>query len=370
MGKSALTINKNHSSNQMLRSVRFFSGSIAASKNFGFIGLGQMGQHMARHIYNQLEPQDTLYVYDAVPLATDAFVEKYSTPEKASQLVPLKSLSLFVTDVDSQLDFIITMVPEGKHVKAVIQDLVLSYQKQPLLQPMTFLDSSTIDISTSREVHEFVKSTIPSFDFIDTPVSGGVAGARKASLSFMLSRETIEDVSPALTSLLNKMGKNIFACGPSHGSGLAAKLANNYLLAVTNLAVADSFQLANTFNLNLQQYAKLVAVSTGKSWASVDNCPIAGAYPKEYNLPADSGYEGGFITKLTKKDLVLATDCAAEYNRFLFLGDISRKWYLKACEREDLGSRDLGVLFEWLGQIEERNGEVVDTKTSEPLKIN
>lgn len=353
----------------MLRFTRAFSRSVPATANYGFIGLGQMGQHMARHIYAQLEPLDKLYVYDTAPAATQSFVETVTkqNPESKDQLVPLDSLPAFVTDVDAQLDYIVTMVPEGKHVKGVVQQLVEAYQKNPQSAATTFLDSSTIDIPTSIEVHEYVKKQLPAFDFIDTPVSGGVAGARKGTLSFMLSRQTQEDVTPELTKLLNFMGKNIFPCGTNHGAGLAAKLSNNYLLAVTNLAVADSFQLARLFGLDLQQYAKLVAVSTGKSWASVDNCPIPNVYPKESNLPADVGYEGGFITKLTKKDLVLATDCAESYNRFLYLGDISRKWYVEACEREDIGSRDLGVLYEWLGDLEQKNGEVVDTKTSKKV---
>lgn len=326
---------------------------------------------MAKHIYNSLKPLDKLYVYDVVPQSTKLFVESVTSenPSSKSQLVALSSVSDFVSNVDSQLDFIVTMVPEGKHVKGVVEELVLAYKANPSSAKTTFLDSSTIDIPTSIEVHEFVKKSLPSFDFIDTPVSGGVAGARKASLSFMLSRKTHEDVSPELTTLLNMMGKNIFPCGENHGSGLAAKLSNNYLLAVTNLAVADSFQLAKAFNLNLQQYAKLVAVSTGKAWASVDNCPIPGVYPKENNLPADDGYKGGFITKLTKKDLVLATDCARGADRMLFLGEISRKWYLKACEREDLASRDLAVLFEWLGDLEQKDGVVHDKKTSEDFEL-
>lgn len=355
----------------MLRFTRSFSRASVCSANYGFIGLGQMGQHMARHIYAHLEPLDKLYVYDTVPQATSAFVDTVTSqnPESKQQLVALDKISAFVNDVDSQLDFIVTMVPEGKHVKGVIQELVELYKNAPQHSTTTFLDSSTIGIPDSREVHEYVKRELPSFDFIDTPVSGGVAGARKASLSFMLSRKTHEEISPGLTKLLNYMGKNIFPCGDKHGAGLAAKLSNNYLLAVTNLAVADSFQLAKSFDLNLQQYAKLVAVSTGKSWASVDNCPIPDVYPKDANLPADDGYKGGFITKLTKKDLVLATECAQSADRFLYLGEISKKWYLKACEREDLGSRDLGVLFEWLGELEEKNGQVVDTKTSETFKI-
>lgn len=360
-----------HSQRKMLRFARSFSRSATVSANYGFIGLGQMGQHMARHIYARLEPLDKLYVYDTVPSVTSTFIETNTTqkPELKDQLVALDSISSFVDGVDSQLDYIVTMVPEGKHVKGVVEELVKSYKKNPHTASTTFLDSSTIDIPTSIEVHNYVKEQLPSFDFIDTPVSGGVAGARKASLSFMLSRKTHEEIDPSLTKLLNYMGKNIFPCGSKHGAGLAAKLSNNYLLAVTNLAVADSFQLAKAFDLNLQQYAKLVAVSTGKSWASVDNCPIPGVYPAESNLPADDGYKGGFITKLTKKDLVLATDCAASYDRFLYLGDISKKWYLKACEREDLGNRDLGVLYEWLGELQEENGKVVDTKTSEKFNL-
>lgn len=352
----------------MLRSLRSFCSSATHKANYGFIGLGQMGQHMARHVYNKLDAGDKLYVYDSIPEATKEFVEKNIDEKKPGRLIALHSLPQFVTGVDSELDFIVTMVPEGKDVRCIVNQLVECYQKQLVLLSTTFLDSSTIDIGTSREIHDFVKKSLPSFDFIDTPVSGGVQGARNASLSFMLSRESPRDISPALNTLLEKMGKNIFPCGRNHGSGLAAKLSNNYLLAVTNLAVADSFQLAKTFGLNLKQYAKLVSVSTGKSWASVDNCPIADVYP-ECKLPADVGYEGGFITKLTKKDLVLATKCAQENDRFLFLGDISKKWYLKACEREDLARRDLAVLYEWLGELEKVNGKIFDKKTSEKFDM-
>ncbi|KAI5956966.1 hypothetical protein KGF54_000585 [Candida jiufengensis] len=348
---------------------RQFSTTSTNLVNYGFVGLGQMGQHMAKHIYNNLEQDDQLYVYDSVPEATDKFVLGVTeeNPTNSLKLTKLPTLSSFTTDVDGQLDFIVTMVPEGKHVKSVVEEIITSY-KQNGYSPeykTTIIDSSTIDIPTSQEIHKYVKETIPEFDFIDAPVSGGVAGARKASLSFMLSRDTISDVSPALTTLLNKMGKNIFPCGSKHGTGLAAKLSNNYLLAITNIAVADSFQLAKTFGLNLQNYAKLVAVSTGKSWASVDNCPIPGVYP-DANLPADVNYNGGFITKLTRKDVVLATTSAEKFGRFLFLGDVGRHWYDKACERPDIANRDLAVLYEWLGDLKQaENGDIIDTKGGE-----
>lgn len=330
---------------KMLRSqIRRFSSTPSHLTNYGFVGLGQMGQHMARHIYNKLDPNDNLYVYDTVDKCSTAFYNDVTgkNPTNKGALKTLSSLSDFS---DKNMDFIVTMVPEGKHVKSVVEELVKTHKgdKKP-----TFIDSSTIDIPTSIQVHDTVKSS--GFDFIDAPVSGGVAGARKASLSFMLSRPTHESISPELTTLLKKMGSNIFPCGENHGTGLAAKLSNNYLLAITNLAVADSFQLAKSFGLDLQKYAKLVAVSTGKSWASVDNCPIKGVYP-ENELPADVDFAGGFVTKLTRKDLVLATESAKFNDRFLFLGDVGKYWYDEACKREDLANRDLGVLFEWLGEV-------------------
>ncbi|KAL6454164.1 LOW QUALITY PROTEIN: hypothetical protein SBY92_003625 [Candida maltosa Xu316] len=342
------------------RSVRQFSTKPALLTNYGFVGL--MGQHMARHIYNKLEPADKLYVLDVNPQQTKKFVENVTSQNAANadQLIPLDTLKDF-TKV--QPDFISTMVPEGAHVKSVITELVGHFKENynPNIKT-TFVDSSTIDIPTSREVHELVKESIPEFDFIDAPVSGGVAGARKGTLSFMLSRDTHADIDPKLTILLNKMGINIFPCGARHGTGLAAKLANNYLLAITNIAVADSFQLANSFGLNLQNYAKLVAVSTGKSWASVDNCPIPGVYP-DNNLPCDVNYEGGFVTKLTRKDVVLAVESAKANDRFLMLGDIGRYWYDKACERPDIATRDLSVLFEFLGDLKQaENGDVIDVK--------
>lgn len=340
-------------------SVRQFSSVGALRANYGFIGLGQMGQHMARHIYEKLDPNDKLYVYDVNGEGCSNTVETIvqAKPANKSLITQLHSIDSFVNKVESPLDYIITMVPEGKHVKAVVAELVENY-KAKSSPPVTLLDSSTIDIPTSIEVHQYVKQQLPSFDFIDAPVSGGVAGARKGTLSFMLSRPDYESIATPLNALLQKMGKNIFPCGDKHGTGLAAKLSNNYLLAVTNLAVADSFQLAKSFGLDLNHYAKLVAVSTGKSWASVDNCPIPGVYP-DNQLPCDVDYEGGFVTKLTRKDLVLATESAKKNGRFLFLGDLGKYWYDLACEDKKIANKDLAVLYEYLGGIDEEGGNKI-----------
>lgn len=330
---------------------RSFSTTTSWQKNYGFIGLGQMGRHMAKHIYTNLGAEDHLYVHDVSPTVTDEFLTTVKQLPSQCGVTKLNEVAQFGAQ---PMDFIVTMVPEGSHVSLVVQQLAQSAPKDPKITT-TIIDSSTIDIPTSIEINGFVKNSMPSFTFMDAPVSGGVAGARKALLSFMVSRATVEEVPADLAALLRTMGTNIFACGPHHGAGLAAKLSNNYLLAVTNLAVADSFQLAKSFGLDLHNYAKLVAVSTGKSWASVDNCPIPGAYP-DNNLPADDDYNGGFVTKLTRKDLVLARESAAKNHRFLYLGDVSKFWYDKACEGE-LADKDLAVLYKWLGEIEENQGK-------------
>lgn len=345
-----------------MRLIRTFSSSSKSLVNYGYIGLGQMGQNMARHTYSKLQQGDKIFVYDNVPAATAIFVDTVTKlhPENKDKIIPLTSLSEFPKQSEP-LDFIVTMVPEGKHVISVVTDLVSHYKAFPTSHPLTIIDSSTISIPESRIAEELVRKEIPHFEFIDTPVSGGVAGARKGTLTFMVSKPDNKDISPQLTTLLSYMGKNIFACGSSPGSGLAAKLANNYCLAVTNLAVCDSFQLAKVFGLDLKKYAEIVAVSTGKSWASVDNCPIPGVYP-EAQLPADVNYAGGFVTKLTRKDLGIAMDCAESYQRPLFLGETAKHWYDKACERDDMANRDLSVLFEYLGQIEKgADGVLVDT---------
>lgn len=349
--------------NMLRTSVRSLSASSRSLANYGFVGLGQMGQHMARHIYSKLDATDKLFVFDNVPQATTAFVENVTQlkPENKDKLIPLHDLAEFGA-TKQPIDFIVLMVPEGKHVKAVTQALAAGFKAAGnTSHNTTFVDCSTIDIASLAHCAEFIRNDIPTFEFIDSPVSGGVAGARNGTLTFMVSKAEKLDISPGFTTLLEKMGKNIFACGATPGSGLGAKLANNYCLAVTNLAVCDSFQLAKSFGLDPKKYAEIIAVSTGKSWASVDNCPIPGVYP-DNQLPSDAGYNGGFVTKLTRKDLVLAIESAELYHRPLYLGETSRYWYDKACEHNDLANKDLSVLYEYLGDIkEDAAGKLVDT---------
>lgn len=78
-----------------------------------------MGQHMARHIYAKLDRDDNLYVYDINPLASEKFINLNEQVKGSEGLKQLSSIESFVNEVDEQLDFIVTMVPEGNHVKEI-----------------------------------------------------------------------------------------------------------------------------------------------------------------------------------------------------------------------------------------------------------
>lgn len=316
-----------------LSTARFFSATPRPLATYAVVGLGQMGQHMLRHIHERLDAEDRLLVNDVNEGAIAATLEAVKPhPRQAASGASLAQIA-------KEADCIVTMLPEGKHVRGVVEELVKLRGKNS--RPLVISDSSTIDIPTSLALTEAMPFP---HEFVDAPVSGGMMGARDGTLSFMVGRSS--NSNPLLAKVWDAMGSRVFFCGKP-GAGLAAKLANNYLLALTNVATADSFQLARLLGLDMQTYAKIVATLTGKLWALDTNCPIAGV---REGVPSNVGYKGGFATKLTRKDLLLACGAAESVGQPLFLGAIGLEIYNKACERKELADRDLAVFYEWLGE--------------------
>ena len=173
--------------------------------NIAFIGLGNMGGPMA---INLIKAGHNVCVFDLSESAV-AQVVKEGASTKANAIDCVK---------DAQ--FIISMLPAGKHV-----DSVYLADKTGLINYITkgsiVIDSSTIDAATSRKVA--VALAQQGIDFVDAPVSGGVSGAIGGTLSFMVggSNEEFTQVEP----ILNEMGKNIFHAG-EHGAGQIAKVCN------------------------------------------------------------------------------------------------------------------------------------------------
>jgi 3-hydroxyisobutyrate dehydrogenase len=242
-----------------------------------------------------------------------------------------------------QQETTITCLPEPVHVKAVFgQILQTPLKAEGLSQEQLFIDCSTIDPSSSRSVADAVHSTQQG-RFLDAPMSGGVVGATAGTLTFMLGAPA--SYVDRAEKILLMMGKRVLHCG-EQGAGLSAKLANNYLLAINNIATAEAMNLGIKWGLDAKVLANIINVSTGKCWPSEINNPVAGVVE---GSPAGRGYSGGFGIGLMKKDLKLAIMAAQEAGARLELGDRAKEVYESAEQDERFKGKDFSVVYKYLG---------------------
>ena len=296
---------------------------------------------MAQNLRNALPKSDTLTLFDV-------------NPKSALQIQgPNVVIAESVGEVAMDSEVVITMLPEPKHVQGVYEEIVKALEAQPTSgSNKLFVDSSTIDVATSLKVAESVASIgDKTHTFVDAPVSGGTVGATNATLTFMVG---VSDASPAfgtsIEPVLTAMGKRIVACG-GPGLGLVAKLANNYILALTNMATSEAFQIAGSLGLDLTLFSSIVNSSTGQSWSSTVNNPVPGVLP---NSPASRDYMNGFGLALMRKDLGLALDAAEQAKLGLLLGEPAYVAYKKVeADDEYYKNRDMAVIYKYLADKKE-----------------
>ncbi|RPB19584.1 hypothetical protein L211DRAFT_859023 [Terfezia boudieri ATCC MYA-4762] len=292
-----------------------------------------MGYPMAQNLQRKLPPSDTLIVYDVRKEVVDRFVTEEKEGGRGSKVVGAKALEEIVDRADN----IITMLPEPQHVRGVYSTLVSSHKPTASsTSPKLFIDSSTIDITTSLQISKQIPPSLGTF--IDAPVSGGVVGATAGTLTFMLGAPP--SVLPQATELLSLMGGRILPCGPP-GSGLAAKLANNYLLAISNIAVCEAMNLGTRLGLDANVLKEVVNMSSGRCWASEVNNPLD---------KAKGDFKGGFGIGLMRKDLRLAMQAAEEVGAKLPFGEKTKEVYQRTEEEgRECKGRDFSVVYRWLG---------------------
>ncbi len=140
---------------------------------------------------------------------------------------------------------------------------------------------------------------------LDAPVSGGVAGAEAASLTFMAggTKAAFDKAKP----ILECMGKRIVHCGEA-GAGQAAKICNNMMLAVSMIGVCEAFVLAEKLGLSHQALFDVASSSSGQCWSLTSYCPVPGLVP---TAPSNNQYKPGFASALMLKDLKLAQEAAS-----------------------------------------------------------
>ncbi|MEB3034468.1 3-hydroxyisobutyrate dehydrogenase [[Mycobacterium] nativiensis] len=245
-----------------------------------FLGLGHMGGPMS---VNLVAAGHTVRGFDPAAAAG----------ETAAQhgVIICASAAEAVADADT----VVTMLPHGNAVKSCYAEILTEARPGTL-----FIDSSTISVADAREVHELAGSH--GMAQLDAPVSGGVTGAVAGRLAFMVGGDT-EAVQRA-QAVLEPMAAKVIHCGGS-GAGQAAKICNNMVLAVQQVAVAEAFVLAEKLGLADQALFDVMTGATGNCWALHTNCPVPGPVPTS---PANRNFEPGFATALMNKDLGLAMD--------------------------------------------------------------
>ncbi|MBR9826340.1 MAG: 3-hydroxyisobutyrate dehydrogenase [Alphaproteobacteria bacterium] len=248
-----------------------------------FIGLGNMGSGMAA---NLVKAGHGVKAFDLSDAAIAQAVE-HGASAAASAMEA-------VTGADA----VVTMLPAGKHVRAVYESQVF-----PSAAPGTlFLDCSTIDVDSARHVGS--SAVEKGFRFVDAPVSGGVAAASGGTLTFMVGGA--EAHFQAAQPILEAMGKAVIHAGDL-GAGQAAKICNNMLLAITMIGTCEAFALAEKLGLDQRKFYDISSKASGQSWSMTSYCPVPGPIP---TTPANKGYKPGFATAMMLKDLKLAQDAA------------------------------------------------------------
>ncbi|KAF6805018.1 3-hydroxyisobutyrate dehydrogenase [Colletotrichum sojae] len=315
---------------------RGFATTLRRLDSYGFIGLGQMGYQMAKNLQSKLSPKDEIRIFDINKEAVANLAREMEQSQTGGAKVAVVDSA---RDASTEADTVITVLPEPSHVKSVYASILTSLPPKPRI----FIDCSTIDPSSSRSVAASVTSAQPSATFVDAPMSGGVVGAAAGTLTFMLGSSPSD--LPAIEPVLLRMGRRVLHCGPQ-GSGLSAKLANNYLLALNNIATAEAMNLGVKWGLDPKVLAGVINVSTGRCWPSEVNNPVRGVVE---GSPAGRDYKGGFGIGLMRKDLGLAVVAAEEAGARLELAGRAAEVYAAAEGEERCKGRDFSVVYRYLG---------------------
>ncbi|MEQ1937125.1 3-hydroxyisobutyrate dehydrogenase [Mesorhizobium sp. CN5-321] len=281
-----------------------------------FIGLGNMGNPMAA---NLVKAGHTVLGFDLVPDNLKV--------AKDNEVTVMASAPEAVKDAD----VVITMLPAGKHVLSVYEDIAPKAKAGAL-----FIDSSTIDVDSARKAHAIAQKH--GHVSIDAPVSGGTGGALAGTLTFMAggSKEAFARAEP----ILKPMAGRIVHCGED-GAGQAAKICNNMILGISMIGVSEAFVLAEKLGLSHQALFDVASTSSGQCWSLTTYCPVPGPVPAS---PANKDYKPGFAAALMLKDLKLAQEAAQAAGAATPLGAEAAQLYALFNARGGAGSDFSGII--------------------------
>lgn len=276
----------------------------------GFIGLGAMGQSMARNLAKQ-------------GLLTTVWNR---SPEKARSLATETGCVVAAdpAEVARVCDVIVICVSADADVKAMIAAL------QPGLAPgKIVVDCSTVSAETARQsAHRLYEQDV---DFLDAPVSGGTEGARLGTLSIMVGGS--EPVFQRALPVLQAMGQRVVHLGPV-GSGQAAKAVNQVMCAGINQAVTEALAFATALGLPLEKLIEVIGSGAAGNW-----------FINHRGLSMVEGrYPPGFKLALHHKDLMICLDMAHQLGGELPLSSATLNDY-ETLMTAGYGDEDISALY-------------------------
>ncbi|KAF9001942.1 NAD binding domain of 6-phosphogluconate dehydrogenase-domain-containing protein [Cyathus striatus] len=336
---------------RVLQSLSHSSRRTSSRPTTTFIGLGRMGYEMAYNLFSKQivdNPHSQFVVCDAIPDAAQSFRTSFLNKFPAANLAIVNSPA-DAAALGSQV--IITMLPSSPQVQQVFSGAIIPFLQTSKLtaQNTLCIDSTTLDVNVARDVAVEVGKT--GAKMVDAPVSGGVTGAKAATLSFLVggTKESFTLSHP----ILSHMGSRIIHCGAS-GSGLSAKICNNVqlshllILGVQQIIVAEGMLLGQRLGLNPAILAAVINSSTGSCWSSSVNNPVPSALPDK-SPPCEREYEGGFATTLMLKDMGLATSIAGSSGTPLPLGKVAEEIYADVVKKQpELARKDFSSVYKFL----------------------
>jgi 3-hydroxyisobutyrate dehydrogenase len=286
-----------------------------------FIGLGNMGGPMALNLQKAgFQVQAFDLNKEALAIVAEAGAIAAESAKAAVQ----------------GADFVISMLPAGKHVIGLYQDVRSDIKAGALV-----LDCSTIDAQSARQVGSLLADA--GIAFIDAPVSGGVGGAKAGTLTFIVggSAENFQRANDVLSA----MGKNLFHAGDV-GAGQIAKICNNMLLSVLMVGTSEALQLGVDNGLDPKVLSDIMLKSSGRNWTLELYNPCPDVLP---NVPSSNNYQGGFMVDLMAKDLGLASECAQQSQSTTPMGALARNLYVQH-QRQGNGKLDFSSIFRFFSK--------------------
>lgn len=292
------------------------------SEKIGFIGLGLMGQPMAR---NLIAAGYDLTVWNRSRPGIDELLEAGAAAGDSAK------------DVAGKTDVVITMLPDSPDVEQVVlgEKGVLEGARSG----MTLIDMSTISPQVTRDIA--AKLSDRGVSMLDAPVSGGDTGAKAGTLSIMVGGD--EDVFDKCLPLFEAMGKNIVHAGPN-GMGQTFKLCNQVVAALNIMSMCEGLTLAAKAGADLNTMIEAVSAGAAGSWMMTNLAPKVAA----------RDYAPGFFVRLQQKDLRLVLEAAGELD-LPMPGVALVNQLLRAVEASgegELGTQALIKAYERLAAVE------------------